>query len=117
MIIHKTTAVGLTEFCGRPDPQAISAAAWIAAMGERLTPLPPKVVRVSNPSIGSIGHVELYWDEPKANWHRTIVGRFAQCGYTTEKMAFMLQQVLEPKIVNLNASYLSLAVSLAIKSM
>lgn len=117
MIVHKTTAVGLTKFCGRPDPQAISAAAWIAAMGQRLTPLPPKVALVSNPSIGSIGLSRLYMDLPKSDWDRKISSRFAQCGHTMEKMDLLFQQLLELKIVNLNASYLSLAVSLAIKSM
>lgn len=83
MIIHKTTGVGLTEWCG-----------------ERATPLPARVLHFSNPS-------------PEDR----VRDSFAQCGHNMAKMDWLFEQIREPKVVNLNASSLSLAVSLAIKSM
>lgn len=83
MIIHKTTGIGLTEWCG-----------------ERATPLPDRLLHFSNPSRED-----------------RVRDSFAQCGHTMEKMDWLFEQIREPKVVNLNASRLSLAVSLAIKSM
>lgn len=83
MIIHKTTGIGLTEWCG-----------------ERATPLPARLLHFSNPS-----RMDRVRDS------------FTQCGHTMEKMDWLFEQIREPKVVNLNASRLSLAVSLAIKSM
>lgn len=81
--------------------QPYSAAAWIAAMGEsRTEQLPGRVIHFSNPGKSDRLH----------NW-------FAQCGHTESKMDWLFEQLREPKVVNLNASRLSLAVSLAIRSM
>lgn len=43
--------------------------------------------------------------------------RYAQCGHTESQLDWVFEQLREPKVVNLNASRLSLAVSLAIRSM
>lgn len=83
MIIHKPTAIGLTEMVER-----------------RVTPLPARLLAFSNPC-----RMDRVRDS------------FAQCGHTESKMDWLFEQLREPKVVNLNASRLSLAVSLAIKSM
>lgn len=69
-------------------------------VNSRASPRPERVVYFSNPGKSDRLH----------NW-------FAQCGHTESKMDWLFEQLREPKVVNLNASRLSLAVSLAIKSM
>lgn len=66
----------------------------------RASPLPGGVLYFSNPSRSD-----------------RIRNSFAQCGHTQEKMDWLFEQLREPRVLNLNASQLSLAVSLAVKSM
>ncbi|AUM59641.1 hypothetical protein HOS55_gp039 [Pseudomonas phage PMBT3] len=129
MIIHKTTGIGLTEWCG-----------------ERLTPFPERLLNLSNPTrmdrirdaFARPGYTEekmaamlyqlrptnLFYPDPevaraKAESQRRyyMVNTAASPAQVDRHIEWLYHEFCMPREVNLNASRLSLAVSLAIKSM
>lgn len=121
--------------------QPYSAAAWIAAMGEsRVTPFPERVMHLSNPSrkLAQCGWTDekismlfeqlrdenLFYPEPevaraKAESYRRYysINTAFSPEQVDRQIDHLTYQFSAPRKRNLNASHLSLAVSLAIKSM